>query len=222
MLLSISLLHRVRELITALRPVEVEVLEKMLTNEESVHSSNSTEQSAIERTMIVNKDEKQQPSLRARAGIKHKRRHSDPTSRRSFNFELTKRQASNESACESMKVSALRQSVSTLSLVPAIIDPSINGSGAKNSSQTECSADPRRSVQCRSVSSSNHRRMSAQASLGASTATSTSCHSIETSCSTSSTMDSFELALAVAAKSSPFISPGTRQLLHRLFITIAG
>ena len=54
---------------------------------------------------------------------------------------------------------------------------------------------------------------------------SSSCSSSSTSTSSSSpndSVDSFELALAVAAKSSQYISPTTRQLLHRLFVTISG
>lgn len=217
-----SLLHRVRELITALRPVEVEVLEKMLTNEESVNSSTPVEQS-LDQTILV-KDEKQQPSLRCSSsdrcgGGKPKRRHSDPSLRRSH---CTKDEIVSSNVQTPPGDESLRQSMSTLSLVPAIIDSSsINGcSGAKNScSPCEGPADRRSVVQCRS---SNCRRSSALPGLSSATTTSTSCHSIETSCSASSTIDSFELALAVAAKSSPFISPGTRQLLHRLFITIAG
>lgn len=211
-----SLLHRVRELITALRPVEVEVLEKMLMSEESVHSSHSPSEQTLEQS-VLNKDEKHLSLKSERAGIKHRRRHSDPTSRRSHCYKDDSLPTETSTMNESMRMSSLRQSMSTLSLVPAIIDPSITGDHAKNN--PDCAAD-RKSVQCRS--GSNCRRMSAQAALATTTTTSTSCHSIDTSCSTSSTMDSFELALAVAAKSSPFISPGTRQLLHRLFITIAG
>lgn len=45
--------------------------------------------------------------------------------------------------------------------------------------------------------------------------------SLDSNTSTDS-VDSFELALAVAAKSGCWISPGTRHLLHRLFVKIAG
>lgn len=39
---------------------------------------------------------------------------------------------------------------------------------------------------------------------------------------TTDTVDSFELALAIGAKNSQFISEATRELLHRLFVKVAG
>ena len=52
---------------------------------------------------------------------------------------------------------------------------------------------------------------------------SSSCSSTSTSSSSpNDSVDSFELALAVAAKSSQYISPTTRQLLHKLYVTISG
>ena len=187
----------------------------MLTNEESVHSHDQVP--GIE---LVKEEKQAETRLKRGVSVKHKRRHSDPTLRRS-NHYCSKDQSL---TCESGSISALRESVSTLSLVPALMihDSSSLGGGAK-SGGTGSEKDS--SVGCRSGnrgrSSSNRHRFGREGHLSGAT-TSNSCHSIETSSSTSSTIDSFELALAVAAKSSPFISPGTRQLLHRLFITIAG
>ncbi|XP_074602263.1 lateral signaling target protein 2 isoform X2 [Brevipalpus obovatus] len=39
---------------------------------------------------------------------------------------------------------------------------------------------------------------------------------------TNSTVDSFEIALAVGAKHSHYMSPGSKELLHNLFVSIAG
>lgn len=39
---------------------------------------------------------------------------------------------------------------------------------------------------------------------------------------TNSTVDSFEIALAIGAKHSKYVSPGSKELLHNLFVSIAG
>lgn len=45
--------------------------------------------------------------------------------------------------------------------------------------------------------------------------------SVATTC-TNSTVDSFEIALAIGAKHSDYVSPGNKELLHNLFVSIAG
>lgn len=39
---------------------------------------------------------------------------------------------------------------------------------------------------------------------------------------TNSTVDSFEIALAIGAKHSKYVSPGSKELLHNLFVSVAG
>lgn len=45
--------------------------------------------------------------------------------------------------------------------------------------------------------------------------------SVATTC-TNSTVDSFEIALAIGAKHSDYVSPGNKELLHNLFVSVAG
>lgn len=168
----ISLLHRIRDLILELRPVEVELLEKMLTNEQS--SSITKEEPSLSGDV---KDEQSSPTEKEAprpSPPSHKRRHSAPDR---INRLSTNLRTSND----------IVRSASTASLMNIIT--------AVNASQElESKSTARRDV------------LSSNASLD----------------TTTSTVDSFEIALALGAKNSTFISAGTRQLLQRLFVTVAG
>lgn len=78
----------------------------------------------------------------------------------------------------------------------------------------------------RKIAGANDDNVPSRLSIISSSSSSSSSPSTDggaSSNSSSSSVDSFELALAAAASKSPhFITPGMRQLLHRLFVTISG
>ncbi|KAI1304650.1 Lateral signaling target protein 2 [Halotydeus destructor] len=172
-----SVLSRLRELIAALRPVEIELLERMLTNEESVTSDLSQEN--------CKRSDEQVSSPRERLATKHKRRHSAPD-----RVSLKSDRAVSQYGADSLSKCA-----STTTLATMI---SLLGTDLK-----ETCLDPKVSK------TKSHQR------------TAVSNVSLDSTNSVSS-VDSFELALALRAKNSLFISSSTKQLLHRLFVTIAG
>ncbi|RWS27150.1 hypothetical protein B4U80_00874 [Leptotrombidium deliense] len=163
-----SLIHRVYDLLHILRPVELEFLEKLLTNEESDTSNLNTELETKE-TVTDNLSK-----------AFSKRRHSSPE------CELNEYR---DSASKSEGMLLSKKCASTLSVMNFIT--ALGGNATK---------------QTKNVNENNDN---------------VSVSSIATS-TTASTVDSFELALAVGAKNSNFIPSGTKQLLHRIFIIVAG
>lgn len=219
LLFSNSLLHRVRELIVALRPIEVEVLEKMLRNEETVnlqqhshtshnnsntsshHSEESSHHLMIASSEHFLKGNSGQHNICASVKKENRIRGDETTS---STFKHKRRHSDPSESCAHRALRGSRdsclkdvRSASTSSLMNVI--NSVKGSS------------PAPIIE-RTSGRSTGLKKDREESL--------SSLSIETTAS--STNDSFELALAVAAKSSQYISAETRLLLHRLFITIAG
>ncbi|RWS17471.1 hypothetical protein B4U79_09026 [Dinothrombium tinctorium] len=164
-----STIHRVYDLLHILRTVELEFLEKLLTNDESESLAFTAEMSK-EENVLSN-------SFRLSA----KRRYSAPD----FDIEEIYNSKQNGHLLSKHCASTL----SMMNLITAL--------GEKKAKFTR------------------------NANLCSDNSDEVSVSSIATS-TTVSTVDSFELALAMGAKNSNFISTGTKQLLHKIFLIIAG
>ncbi|CAG2100112.1 unnamed protein product [Medioppia subpectinata] len=144
-----NLLLKIRDLLLVLRRIEVEVLEKLLTNEESI-ASNSYDKVSLHNVSNQRKRSNSVPENR----IQQMSANSDKT-----------------------------KSVSTLSLMtPSHSVPKQTHDFEDNLSVT----------------------------------------SVDSTTTTTASVDSFEIALAIDARNSQYIPSQTRLLLHKLFVTIAG
>lgn len=146
----------------------------------------------------------------------HRRRHSDPVSG-SIDKSISgfkKDTGSTMSLITTMK--ELRSRTAVMTLEPEVDDKRISSAADQ---QKECSDEPHKQQaegeqECESASASNTRieRDDEEDEISSQTSITSS------SCPSPSSADSFEMP--VPAKSH--ISPGTRQLLQRLFVTISG
>ncbi|XP_054153058.1 lateral signaling target protein 2 homolog [Oppia nitens] len=147
-----NLLLKIRDLLLVLRRIEIDVLEKLLINEENLISNNCDEISLQNIT------------------IQRKRSNSVPENRTQHVF---------------LNINNKAKSISTLSLTTCI--------KSRSNKQTIDNFEDNLSVT-----------------------------SVESTTTTTTSEDSFEIALAIDAKNSQYIPTQTRLLLHKLFVTISG
>ncbi|XP_025018519.1 lateral signaling target protein 2 homolog [Tetranychus urticae] len=182
-----SRLHRIHSLLQFLRPVEIEILEKILINKDSELSAMDSF-SWLKGVNLIGDHLSQ-------------RRYSDPgivdqaSGWLAGNGEDDEEDDGEDNYENSRKDSfverPLKKCFSSISLMYILTKPD--------------------SKECGNYSANDRQLCDDNDSL-ASNATTT----------TNSTVDSFEIALAIGAKHSKYVSPGSKELLHNLFVSVAG